>query len=334
MSAIPDDMLPVIFLGLLGLAMLLYALLDGFDLGTGLLMAGKSEAHRDQMIASIGPFWDANETWLVLGVGILLVAFPVAHGIILGALYIPVTLMLAGLILRGVSFDFRAKAQAKHKNLWDHCFVAGSLLATSTQGYMLGAYIIGFSQTLPAILFALLSALCVTSAYALMGACWLILKTTDDIQQDAITSARRSVLLTALGLAAISIVNPLVSPDIFQKWLGLPQIFLLAPLPIATGALLYSLYRMLGRFKDNPDASEGRPLLMTTGVFILAFIGLAYSFFPMVVPGQLTVWEAASSPEALRIILWGCLFTLPTILGYTALSYYLFRGKTTALSYT
>ena len=334
MSAIPDDMLPVIFLGLLGLAMLLYALLDGFDLGTGLLMAGKSEAHRDQMIASIGPFWDANETWLVLGVGVLLVAFPVAHGVILGALYIPVTLMLAGLILRGVSFDFRAKAQAKHKNVWDHCFVAGSLLATSTQGYMLGAYITGFSQSLPAILFSMLSALCVTSAYILMGACWLILKTTDDLQQDAIISARRSVLLTAIGLAAISIVNPLVSPDIFQKWLGVPQIFLLAPLPIATGALLYSLYRTLNRLEENPNVSEGRPLLITTGVFILAFIGLAYSFFPMVVPGQLTVWEAASSPEALRIILWGCLFTLPTILGYTALSYYLFRGKTTALSYT
>ena len=168
MSAIPDDYLPVIFLGLMGLSMLLYALLDGFDLGTGLLMAGKSEQHRDQMISSIGPFWDANETWLVLGVGVLLVAFPVAHGVILGQLYIPVTLMLAGLILRGVSFDFRAKARAKHKNLWDWCFVVGSLLATLTQGYMLGCYITGFSQTIPATLFAILSALCVTSAYVLM----------------------------------------------------------------------------------------------------------------------------------------------------------------------
>ncbi len=334
MSAIPDDLLPVIFLGLMGIAMLLYALLDGYDLGTGLLMAGKSEVHRDQMIASIGPFWDANETWLVLGVGVLLVAFPVAHGVILGALYIPVTLMLAGLILRGVSFDFRAKAQAKHKNLWDCCFIAGSLLATLTQGYMLGSYITGFSQTLPAILFALLSALCVTCAYMLMGACWLILKTTDELQQQSIKSARRTVPLTALGLVAVSIVNPLVSPEILQKWLSTPQIFLLAPLPIATAALLYSLYRLLDRYTETSHLSEARPLMMTTGVFILAFIGLAYSFFPMVVPGQLTVWEAASSPDALTIILWGCLFTLPTILGYTALSYYLFRGKSTALSYT
>ena len=334
MSAISDDYLPVIFLGLMGLSMLLYALLDGFDLGTGLLMAGKSEQHRDQMISSIGPFWDANETWLVLGVGVLLVAFPVAHGVILGQLYIPVTLMLAGLILRGVSFDFRAKARAKHKNLWDWCFVVGSLLATLTQGYMLGCYITGFSQTIPATLFAILSALCVTSAYVLMGASWLILKTTGDLQKSAIESARRSVLLTTLGLIAVSVVNPMVSPELFEKWLSTPLVYYLAPLPIATAALLAGLYRLLNRFSDDPNASELRPLVMTTGVFILAFAGLAYSFFPMVVPGQLTVWDAAASPEALRVILWGCVFSLPTILGYTVLSYYLFRGKTTELSYT
>ena len=334
MSAIPDHYLPVIFLGLMGLAMLLYTLLDGFDLGTGLLMAGKPEQHRDKMIASIGPFWDANETWLVLGVGVMLVAFPVAHGVILGKLYIPVTLMLVGLILRGVSFDFRAKAKAKQKNLWDHCFVAGSLLATLTQGYMLGIYITGFSQTIPATLFAILSALCVTSAYMLMGASWLILKTTGDLQKTAIQSARSSLLATALGLLVVSIVNPLVSPELFDKWLSVPQLFLLAPLPIATAALLAGLYRVLNQYTENPDTSELLPLLMTTGVFILAFAGLAYSFYPMIVPGQLTVWEAAASPQALRVILWGCVITLPAILCYTVLSYYLFRGKTTELTYT
>ena len=334
MSTIPDHYLPVIFLGLMGFAMLLYTLLDGFDLGTGLLMAGKPEQHRDKMIASIGPFWDANETWLVLGVGVMLVAFPVAHGVILGKLYIPVTLMLVGLILRGVSFDFRAKAKAKQKNLWDHCFVAGSLLATLTQGYMLGIYITGFSQTIPATLFAILSALCVTSAYMLMGASWLILKTTGDLQKSAIQSARSSLLATALGLLVVSIVNPLVSPELFDKWLSVPQLFLLAPLPIATAALLAGLYRVLNQYSENPDTSELLPLLMTTGVFILAFAGLAYSFYPMIVPGQLTVWEAAASPQALRVILWGCVITLPAILCYTVLSYYLFRGKTTELTYT
>ena len=314
--------------------MLLYTVLDGYDLGTGILMFSRSEPDRDRMIASIGPFWDANETWLVLGVGILLVAFPVAHGFILGTLYLPVTLMLAGLILRGVSFDFRAKAQAKHKNLWDFAFSAGSLLATLTQGYMLGQYITGFSTGLSAQLFAVLSALCVTSAYTLMGATWLILKTTDSLQQHAIRVAQRTVPLTALGLVAVSIVNPMVSPDIFQKWLSFPQFLLLAPLPLATAFVLYRLHRFLGRMSTQVSQNEHMPFLMTISIFVLAFAGLAYSFFPMIVPGQLTVWQAASAPDALRIILWGVVFTLPAILGYTALSYYVFRGKSTALTYT
>jgi len=200
MSFISDHYLPVIFLGLMGFAMLLYAILDGYDLGTGILLLGRSEQHRDEMIASIGPFWDANETWLVLGVGILLVAFPAAHGIILSTLYVPVAVMLAGLIIRGVSFDFRAKAQAKHKQLWDSAFFAGSLLATLSQGYMLGLYITGFSDTGIAVSFAMLSALCVTSAYVLIGACWLVLKTTGDLQQYAIQKAKSTVVITAIGL--------------------------------------------------------------------------------------------------------------------------------------
>jgi len=333
MSAIPADLLPVIFLGLMGLSMLLYAILDGFDLGTGLLMFGRTEHQRDQMISSIGPFWDANETWLVLGVGILLVAFPVAHGVILGTLYLPVTLMLAGLILRGVSFDFRAKAQAKRKNLWDLAFFIGSLMTTVTQGYMLGLYITGFSQTTQAHLFALLSALCVTAAYTLMGACWLIIKTTDDLQQIAVNAAKRTVPITALGLIAVSIVNPMVSPDIFQKWLGFPQMLYIAPLPIATLGLFAYLYHWLHRFPEK-SRHEQVPFFVTVGIFVLAFIGLAYSFYPMIVPGQITVWDAASAPEALRVILWGVVFTLPTIVLYTGFSYYVFRGKSRALTYT
>ena len=333
MNTIPAEFLPVIFLGLMGLSMLLYAILDGFDLGTGLLMLGRTEHQRDQMISSIGPFWDANETWLVLGVGILLVAFPVAHGLILGTLYLPVTLMLAGLILRGVSFDFRAKALAKHKKLWDIAFFVGSLMTTVTQGYMLGLYITGFAQTAQAQLFALLSALCVTGAYTLMGACWLIMKTTDDLQRLAVSAAKRTVPVTALGLVAVSIVNPMVSPEIFQKWLGFPQLFYIAPLPIATLCLFAYLYHWLKRYPNNSHF-EQVPFFVTVGIFVLSFIGLAYSFFPMIVPGQLTVWEAASAPDALRIILWGVAFTLPVILLYTGFSYYVFRGKSRALSYT
>ena len=145
-----------------------------------------------------------------------------------------------------------------------------------------------------------------------MGASWLILKTTGDLQKSAIQSARSSVLLTALGLVAVSIVNPLVSPELFDKWLSVPQVFLLAPLPIATAALLVGLYRLLHRYTEKPGTSELLPLLMTTGVFILAFAGLAYSFYPMIVPGQFTVWEAAASPQALRVILWGCVCLLYT----------------------
>lgn len=333
MNVIPDELLPVIFLGLMGFSMLLYAILDGYDLGTGILLIGRQEEQRDIMIASIGPFWDANETWLVLGVGILLVAFPVAHGLILSTLYVPVAVMLAGLILRGVSFDFRAKAQTTHKRSWDHAFFAGSLLATLSQGYMLGLYITGFSTSASAVLFALLSALCVTSAYVLIGASWLILKTNGDVQRYAILSARRSVLLTAAGLFAVSVANPLVSEDIMSKWFSFPEVVYLAPLPLLTIALLIALYQLLGRMQSQQGEHEVWPLILTIAIFLLSFVGLAYSFFPMIVPGKLNVWEAGSAPESLRVILWGCIVVLPAILLYTMLSYYVFRGKTKSLTY-
>jgi len=333
MSFISDDSLPVIFLGLMGFAMLLYAILDGYDLGTGILMVNRPEQHRDVMIASIGPFWDANETWLVLGVGILLVAFPAAHGLILTTLYIPVAVMLAGLIMRGVSFDFRAKAKAKHKNAWDRAFFIGSLLATLSQGYMLGLYITGFSTSPSAVLFALLSAICVSSAYVLIGACWLILKTSDDVQTYAVTAARRAVVLTAIGLIAVSIANPLVSNEIMEKWFGFPKTLYLAPLPLLTLVLLFTLYRLLGKLTLQPGKHEVWPLIMTICIFILSFAGLAYSFYPMIVPGRLSVWDAASSADSLRFILSGCVVVLPAILAYTMISYYVFRGKMTELSY-
>lgn len=334
MSALPDEFLPVIFLGLMGLSMLLYAILDGYDLGTGILLFGRPEPQRDMMIASIGPFWDANETWLVLGVGILLVAFPAAHGLILSTLYAPVAVMLAGLILRGVSFDFRAKVEATHKRSWDIAFFTGSLLATLSQGYMLGLYITGFSTSVAAVLFALLSALCVTSAYVLIGASWLILKTEGDIQRYAVRNAKRAVLLTAAGLLAVSIANPLVSENILDKWFSFPAIMYLSPLPLLTIVLLVVLYQLLGKMQLQPDKFEIWPLVITIGIFILSFFGLAYSFFPMIVPGKLSVWEAASAPASLRVILWGCIVVLPAILLYTLLSYYVFRGKAKSLTYS
>ena len=325
--------LPLAFLGAMGLAILIYAVMDGYDLGVGLLMLRANESDRDMMIASIGPFWDANETWLVLSVGLLLVAFPKAHGIVLSGLYLPVTIMLIGLILRGVAFDFRAKAQTAYKKSWDRLFIAGSAIAALSQGYMLGRYIVGLENTAGAHLFAAVSALCVMSAYALIGACWLIIKTSGTLQQHAIRWARYALPAMCFGLVAVSVVNPLVSTRIFDKWFNFPQIIYLAPMPILTLMLLGATFHSLRKLAKAPDHKSWVPFASISGVFILAFTGLAYSFFPYVIPDQLTVWEAASDADSLWVIFIGTVIVLPAILAYTAFSYYVFRGKATTLEY-
>jgi len=330
---VSDHQLPIIFLALLGISMLVYAILDGYDLGIGMLMINQNETDRDLMIASIGPFWDANETWLVLGVGILLVAFPMAHGLVLGTLYTPVALMLAGLILRGVSFDFRAKARVAHKKLWDTLFALGSLIASTTQGYMLGKYIVGFESNPIAEVFCIISAACVASAYLLMGACWLILKTTGQMQRTAVARARAALILTATGLVLVSIVNPLASPTIYNKWLALPEALYLLPLPTLCVILISYLYITLKQLPKPDDKHCGRPFALAIGIFVLSFTGLAYSFYPYIVPDTLTIWQAASAPESLRVVLLGCVVVLPAIFIYTALSYWIFRGKSRELSY-
>lgn len=325
--------LPLAFLGTMGLAILIYAVMDGYDLGVGLLMTDATESERDMMIASIGPFWDANETWLVLSVGLLLVAFPKAHGIVLSGLYMPVTIMLIGLVLRGVAFDFRAKAQTAYKKSWDRLFIAGSAIAALSQGYMLGRYIVGLENTLAVHLFALVSALCVMSAYVLIGACWLIIKTEGVLQQRAIRWARIALPAMCFGLLAVSVVNPMVSSRIYEKWFAFPQVIYLAPLPLLTAALLVITYLSLRKLSTTPDHRCWVPFTSIACVFILAFAGLAYSFFPYVIPDQLTVWDAASDTNSLWVIFIGTVIVLPAILGYTAFSYYVFRGKASALTY-
>jgi len=232
----PAGWLPLVFLVVMGLAILIYVVLDGYDLGVGILLGRAEEADRDMMVASIGPFWDANETWLVLGVGVLLTVFPLAHGVILGALYLPVAAMLAGLILRGVAFDFRVKAQAHHKPWWNRAFCAGSVLTALAQGYMLGLLIVGFERTLPHVLFAALIGPCLAAGYCALGAGWLLIKSEGALQRHAVRWARVSLWLTALGIAAVSLATPLVSRAIFDKWFALPDVFLLAPIPLATAA--------------------------------------------------------------------------------------------------
>jgi cytochrome bd ubiquinol oxidase subunit II len=248
--------LPLAFMAVMGLAILAYVILDGFDLGVGLLLEAGSDSEKDMMIASIGPFWDANETWLVLGIGILLVAFPVAHGIVLGELYLPFALMLIGLSLRGVAFDFRVKAAARYKEAWNHAFFAGSLLTSLSQGYMLGRYVTGFADTGWSFLFAGLIALCLASGYMVLGSTWLVIKTESTLQRRAIDWAKRSIFLLAIGVAAVSVATPLVSERIFEKWFGLENLIVLWPIPTMTIILFVIAYRSLARLPARLDQDD------------------------------------------------------------------------------
>lgn len=325
--------LPLTFAVLMGFAMLVYAILDGYDLGVGILLKGATDPEKDRMIGSIGPFWDANETWLVLGVGLLLVAFPAAHGVILSSLYLPVAVMLIGLILRGVAFDFRAKAKIDHKERWNTVFFAGSLLASVSQGYMLGAYILGFDSSPVAVAFSLLVGVCIAAGYSLIGACWLIMKTEGALQIKSVRWARYSLWGTMAAIALISVATPLVSERIFEKWFSFPNIVLLAPIPLITASLIIALEIMLRQMPRAGDRWNWVPFILTIGIFILCFHGLAYSFFPYIVPDQLTIVESASAPESLMIILVGALVVLPVLFGYTILAYKIFHGKAKDLSY-
>ena len=329
--------MPVVFMGVMGLAMLAYVILDGYDLGVGVLMRRASDDDKDSMIASIGPFWDANETWLVLGVGILLTVFPKAHGAILGALYLPVAMMLIGLTLRGVAFDFRVKARAAHKPRWNRAFYAGSLMAGWSQGYMLGSLITGFASTGWIVAFNALIGLALVSAYCLLGAGWLIIKTDGPLQLQAVRWARASLLLTMAGVSAISVATPLVSQLIFDKWFTFPNIVLLLPIPAATGVLFWMIYRSLqrlpSRLAQGNEYGAWVPFGATIGVFLLAFYGLAYSLFPWLVLERITIWQAAISPESMKVILVGSVVVLPMIIAYTVFAYRVFWGKSVALKY-
>lgn len=334
----PAGWLPLVFALVMALAMLAYVILDGYDLGVGVLLRrADDEAQKDSMIASIGPFWDANETWLVLGVGVLLVAFPMAHGVILGSLYLPVALMLMALTLRGVAFDFRVKAHAQHKPLWDRAFYTGSLLAGWSQGFMLGGLITGFKADLWSQLFSALIGLCLVAAYCLLGAGWLIMKTEGVLQLKAVHWARASLWLTAAGVLAISLATPWVSQRIFEKWFSFPNLVMLLPIPLMTlvlfGIMARSLKRMPTRLAQNNEYGAAVPFACTVGVFLLAFYGLAYSLFPWLVVDRITLWQAASAPEALQVIFYGVVIVLPVIIGYTVFAYWVFWGKSTALRY-
>jgi cytochrome d ubiquinol oxidase subunit II len=326
-------LLPLVFMAVMGLALLAYVVLDGYDLGVGLLLPLATDDEKDVMVSSIGPFWDANETWLVLGVGVLLVAFPRAHGLVLSALYLPVAVMLVGLILRGVSFDFRVKARAAHKATWNRLFALGSLLAASAQGWMLGSYLTAFDTGFWSRLFALGIALTLPTAYAMLGAGWLIMKTEGELQAKAVRWARKVLWPMGAALVGISLATPMVSPTVFEKWFAMPQFLGLLPIPVACAAAFFAAFHVTGRERVVQAGYGWVVFASTVLIFVLAFLGLAYSIYPYIVLERLTVWEAASAHESLVVIFVGVAITLPVIIVYTVFMYRVFWGKARALSY-
>ena len=324
------DLLPLVFMFLMGASVLAYVVLDGYDLGVGMLMPAATEKEQSVMVASIGPFWDANETWLVLGIGILLSAFPAAYGVVLGALYLPVVAMLIGLMLRGVAFELRIKALGWHRELWNWLFWAGSFVASFFQGVMLGRYITGFESGFLYWIFALLVGASLCGGYVLLGATWLIFKTDGELQRKAVAWARWGLLWVALGVGLVSLATPLASATVSAKWFTFPRALYVMVLPIATVALGAWLWTLTTRMKAGDMTRDFRPFVAAMAIFALAFLGLAYSLYPYVVIDRLTVWEAAAHPSALKVILASAVVVLPFIVFYTGFAYRIFRGKAKA----
>lgn len=325
--------LPYAFALLLALSALLYAILDGYDLGVGMLSALGSEEDREVMIGSIGPFWDANETWLVLAVGLLLVAFPVANGIVLTTLYLPVTLMILALVLRGVSFEFRRKAPDRQRRRWDWAFFTGSLLVAVTQGYILGRFVTGLRQGWAEELFSLFFGLIVVAGYTLMGATWLIMKAHGELQKRALRWARRAVWTMLAGAFLSSAAAPFTDTRIYQRMFVFPELMLLLMFPLVSILLTLVMDAVCRALPLPGDRLAWMPFAIAIAIFGLGFTGLAYSVYPDIIPGRLAIQDAAAAPESLQIMLIGTLIVLPFLIGYTALSYYIFRGKAGGLRY-
>jgi cytochrome d ubiquinol oxidase subunit II len=320
----------------LGFSVVMYVVLDGFDLGIGILLPFARDAHaRELMIASVEPVWDGNETWLVLGGVVLFAAFPVAYGILLSAWYVPISLMLVALVLRGVAFEYRP--EARWKGLWTTSLCAGSLLAAFCQGAMLGSLVDGLQVSgqrhaggpwewlTP---FSLMTGIAVAAGYALLGAAWLILKTEGALQARCYRLARSLTFVLLLFFAVVSVWTPLGQPAIAERWFSFPAVAWLAPLPLASVAAGVVLWRILGQRRR-----ELVPFLLCVALFLLALAGFTYSLWPYIVPRAFTLWDAASPPATLGFILAGVLILMPFVLAYTLHTYRLFRGKTAAGEY-
>jgi len=323
--------LPLIWYGLIATSIFLYVLLDGFDLGVGILFPfAPSDQCRDRMMNSIAPFWDGNETWLVLGGGGLFAAFPLAYAVLMPALYVPVIVMLLGLIFRGVAFEFRFKATGKSRRIWDDAFHFGSLVAAFMQGVIIGAIVQGIKvegrsyaggafDWLNA--YSVMTGVAVVFGYALLGATWLVMKTENETQDWARKSASYVIGYVVIFLAIVSISMPIMNAQIRTLWFSLPNFFFLLPIPAASLVLLITIWR------DLHAGREYRPFLLSFGVFLTGYLGIAISMWPYLVPFEITFRKAAAAPESQSLLLIGTVIMLPLVLLYTGYCYYIFRGK-------
>jgi cytochrome bd ubiquinol oxidase subunit II len=319
-----------IWTAILGAGVFFYVALDGFDLGVGVLynFAPTRDA-RNLLMNTIAPIWDGNETWLILGGVGLFAAFPLAFAIVIPAVYFPILLMLLALIFRGVSFEFRYR-DAENRTFWDHGFAFGSTLAAFAQGLVLGAFIQGFkvdgrqfsgSSFDCFTPFTFVVALSLVAGYALLGAGWLVIKTEGDLQRWARALGRRCLICTAVAIVAVSIWTPIIDAPVAERWFSWPDIALLSPVPILTAALVLYVWRAFGQDWDHG------PFVGSLAIFVMSFLGIAISLWPMIVPGRFTLDQAAASQSTQGFLLVGTLFLLPVILIYTAWSYWVFRGK-------
>lgn len=325
--------LPLIWAVIIIFGVMMYVVMDGFDLGIGLLFPFvRGEHDRDVMMNTVAPVWDGNETWLVLGGAGLFGAFPMAYSVVLEALYLPLILMLIGLIFRGVAFEFRFKAKADKRHIWNKAFIWGSLIATFFQGVALGAFLEGFKVvdrhfaggTLDWLTpFSLFCGLGLIVAYTLLGCTWLIMKTEGALQQKMHDIARPLALVLLVVIGIVSLWTPIAYPQIAERWFSMPNLVWFMPVPLLVLVTFYGLLKAVAR------NAHYTPFLLTLVLIFLGYSGLGISLWPNIIPPSISIWDAAAPPQSQGFMLVGTLFILPFILMYTFWSYYVFRGKVT-----
>ncbi|MBB3861446.1 cytochrome d ubiquinol oxidase subunit II [Novosphingobium hassiacum] len=322
--------LTVIWALIIAFAVFMYVVMDGFDLGIGILFPAFAPGEeRDQAMNAIAPVWDGNETWLVLGGGGLLAAFPLAYAIILPATYPLIIAMMLGLVFRGVAFEFRWR-DPRHRAFWDMAFFGGSLVAALAQGITLGALLQGIHVEGRAYAggwldwlspYSLLTGIGVVAGYSLLGACWLALKVEGSAEDKAFGFARKAAWATILLMGSVSLATPFLAGQYFQRWFTEPMIYWLAPVPLITGAVAFALLRSLGK------KHAWRPFMLTLAIFLLGMVGLGVSMWPWVVPQSVSIWDAAAPHRSQVFMLIGVGIVMPLILAYTGWAYWVFRGK-------